>query len=238
MYGTDTKQMDDNIHDIVSNLYIKYKKRWEQDLQSTTDKSLTLQFVRDVPYSDIVNCVNYFGGDLSHVSTVSDKGKVRMSKTDGGVICIKVGVGVEESIKIPIVWIETKSSNSCTTNDGQRGQATGLITEQADRCADWTYPFGIGELKPLIAIMTGTDFDEDRGTYNINRIREDLNTVGNIDPYIEESNKRGKRKGFAWFYYQEEISNENIRGIILNAIETNIEKLKPILSNLDTYILK
>lgn len=238
MYGTDTKKMDDSIYTVVGELYLKYKKSWERELQNSTDKHISLHFVRDLSYLDIKQTVETFGYSGEHIGTQTDKGKLKLNKTDGGIIYIKITTD-DKVIKLPIIWVETKSSNSCTTNKGERGQAVGLITEQAGRCANWIYPIIRNDrqlYKPMVAIILGTDFNIDKGIYNIDRIRLDLNSVGNIDPYLESALKP-KKEGVTWFYFQEKMSNDEISKIIFNAININVNKLKPILSDIDTFIL-
>ena len=141
---------------------------------------------------------------------------------------------MNNNVKLPLIWVETKSSNSCTTNNGQRGQATGLITESAERCREWTSPID-NIIKPLVAIMTGTDFNKDRGIYNIDRITTDLHTSGNLNPYQEEQDIK-KTKGVAWLYYKENFDESELESIMLNIIKTNIEKMKTILINFTSFI--
>ena len=224
MFGTETKQSDERIYKIVNELYFKYKRNWEQYLQNEFNKPLTIKFTRNIPYSDIVDARTYFGKKSDHIGVFTDTGEVKLNKTDGGVIYVEIQDG-DTSVKLPIVWVETKSSNSCTTNKGTRGQATGLIAEQAQRTTQWVSIID-KKVKPLVSIMMGTDFNEKRGIYNIDRIRMDLETKGNIDPYEEGLD------GVSWFYFQENFTNIELKNLIFNSIKINLEKMKEVLMTL------
>ena len=232
MFGTDTKKMDDKLYYIVSNLFCKYNNSWLMELKKITDLNISLKLLRNVPYRYISETQNFFGWKVG-VNTITDSGEEKMNKTDGGVIFINIQY-MNNNVKLPLIWVETKSSNSCTTNNGQRGQATGLITESAERCREWTSPID-NIIKPLVAIMTGTDFNKDRGTYNIDRITTDLHTLGNLNPYQEEQDIK-KTKGVAWLYYKENFDESELESIMLNIIKTNIEKMKTILINFTSFI--
>lgn len=125
---------------------------------------------------------------------------------------------------LPLAWFEVKTSYSCTTGKGTRGQATGLISEQESRCRAWASSVNY-KIKPLVAFMQGTDFNESLGKYNIDRIRMDLYTKGNKNPYEEGGD------GSAWLFFQERFSETELENLIRDAINTNIEKMKIILKD-------
>ena len=217
MWGTNTKLSDEILYSAVSNVYRKNKGDWQKKLRSV-NKNASIHISRDIPYSFIKDAMEHCGKCADYVGTTTDGGGVKKNSTDGGVIYVKIG-----DINLPINWFEVKTSYSCTTGKGTRGQATGLISEQESRCRAWASSVNY-RVKPLVAVMQGTDFNEELGTYNIDRIRMDLHTKGNENPY-----KEGNDDGVAWLFFQERFTETELENLILNAINTNVEKMKEIL---------
>ena len=71
--------------------------------------------------------------------------------------------------------------------------------------------------------MIGTDFDENLGSYNIDRIRQDLHTSGDINPYSEGG------PGVSWLMINPDIYSDSFEKKIQNIVELNIEKMKDFL---------
>lgn len=218
MWGTNTKLTDKILYSSVSNVYLKNKGDWQKQLRSV-NKDASIHISRDIPYSYIKDTMEYFGKYADYVETKTDNGSVKKSSSDGGVIFVRI-----DGINLPLNWFEVKTSYSCTTGKGTRGQATGLISEQESRCRAWASSVNY-KIKPLVAVMQGTDFNENRGKYNIDRIRMDLHTKGNKNPYEEGDD------GSAWLFYQERFSETELENLIFEAINTNIEKMKIILKD-------
>lgn len=214
MLGTNTKLIEKRILGIVQTLFLNKNGIWNDSIKSIRC-DVEINFSKTVPNSWIKESLNNRGFCSNYISDITDCGRNKESVTDGGVIYVSF-----DNIKLPIVWVEVKSSNSCTTGTHQRGQATGLITEQAERCRDWCSDTGV---KPLVAIMLGTDFDEKLGLYNINRIRQDLHTYGNINPYTEGG------PGVSWLFINPDIYSDSFEKKIQNIVELNIEKMKDFL---------
>lgn len=219
MNGTNTKINEERILSVVQNLFLNKNDEWNKSIKSIC-RNAKVKFSKRVPYSWIKESLNKRMLCSNYIREKTDCGMDKKSETDGGVIYICF-----DDIKLPVVWIEIKSSNSCTTNTrkngkGARGQATGLITEQAERCRDWCVDTGV---KPLVAIMIGTDFDENLGSYNIDRIRQDLHTSGDINPYSEGG------PGVSWLMINPDIYSDSFEKKIQNIVELNIEKMKDFL---------
>lgn len=221
MWGTNTKLTDEILYGAVSNVYRKNKGDWQKQI-SSVNESATIHISRDIPYSFIKDAMEHCGKYAGYIGTKTDGGSSKKNSTDGGVIYVKVG-----SVNLPISWFEVKTSYSCTTGKGTRGQATGLIGEQESRCRAWASSVDL-KIKPLVAFMQGTDFNEELGIYNIDRIRMDLHTMGNENPYDE-----GNDEGVAWLFYQERFTEPELESIILDVISTNIEKMKDILRDFE-----
>lgn len=221
MWGTNTKLTDKILYAAVSNVYRRNKGEWLNSLNAV-NKDVSIHISRDIPYSFIKDAMEHCGKYAGYIGTTTDNGGAKKNSTDGGVIYVKVG-----SINLPISWFEVKTSYSCTTGKGTRGQATGLISEQESRCRAWASSVNC-KIKPLVAFMQGTDFNEELGAYNIDRIRMDLHTKGNENPYIE-----GTDEGVAWLFYQEKFTETELENIILNTVNTNIEKMKDILQDFE-----
>lgn len=223
MWGTNTKLTDEILYKTVSNVYRKNKGDWQNKL-SSINKNVSIHISRDIPYSFIKDAMEYYGKYANYIGTTTDNGGVKKNSTDGGVIYVQI-----ENIKLPINWFEVKTSYSCTTGKGTRGQATGLISEQESRCRAWASSVNY-KVKPLVAFMQGTDFNEKFGKYNIDRIRMDLHTRGNENPYVE-----GNDDGVAWLFYQEKFTQIELENLIFEAINTNINKIIEIIS---TFVQK
>ena len=219
MYGLKSKIDDKLLYRTVSNLYRRYKRDWENEFKSIDD-TINIHFVRNVPYSlikDTLGKLNMYNG---YIETKTDSGNDKKSSTDGGVIYVTIG----NSISLPLAWFEVKSSNSCLKKG--RGQASGLITEQESRCRAWSSCI-CNKVKPLVAFMHGYDFDKKFGTYNIDRIKMDLHTEGNKNPYNENNDSCS-----SWLFYKREFTEEEIEKNALKAIIINKEKLKTVIKTL------
>lgn len=219
MFGTNTQQNEKLLYNKVSTIYARHKEEWEKVLSKYFP--VTLHINRKIPYSMIKESREICGKNADFTSTTTDSGKERTSNADGGVIYAKIN-----NLTIPLAWFEVKSSNSSTAKAKSRGQATGLIAEQAARCMSWVEGIDF-KIKPLIVFMQGTDFIKEDGEYNINRIRDDLHTVGNCNPY-EEDNKCN----VSWFFFQKEFTEEELESYIYSAIATNIEKMEAVIHSL------
>lgn len=205
------KNEENELYKIVRQTVIDLKSELTKELVSNFPEA-SIKFVKDVPYSWIKDTLEEKGTRVHNIAIKTDKGKTRKAYSDGGIVYINIF-----NIKIPIAWYELKSSNS-SSKHGVRGQATGLISEQNNRCKLWTSIFNT-QLKPLVAIMVGSDFNKDLGLYNIQRISDDLFTNGNCNPY-EENNVNNT----SWFFYSENFSNEELRKIVKETLETNFYK--------------
>lgn len=218
MWGTNTKFTDQILYNSVSNVFLKNKGEWEKQLRSV-NKDASIHILRNIPYSYIKDSMEYCGKYTEYIETKTDNGGVKKNSSDGGVIFVRLG-----GKNLPLAWFEVKTSYSCTTGKGTRGQATGLISEQESRCRAWASSVNY-KIKPLVAFMQGTDFNESLGKYNIDRIRMDLYTKGNKNPYEEGGD------GSAWLFFQERFSETELENLIRDAINTNIEKMKIILKD-------
>lgn len=214
MWGTNTTIEDKKLHDSVAKVYRRVKKPIENELKQI-NSNISIHFERNVPYSYIKDANKYVGKNIDYIGTLTDSGKEKKSSADGGVITIKFS----ENFRLPLLWVEGKSSYSCTKGKGTRGQATGLITEQAERCRTWV-SVSNHKIKPLLAFMQGTDFNSKNGTYNIDRIRGDLHTIGNVNPYDEGTD------GVSWLYFQEKFSSYELEEIIESVLLKNVEEMK------------
>lgn len=221
MWGDSSKTDDIILFDRVSTSFRRYKKVWENKLKKVRN-DVTIHLVREIPYTIIKDAMGYKGINSDHIATLTDGGSDKTNKTDGGVIYAKLN---NIDVCLPIAWFETKSSNSCTKGKGTRGQATGLIAEQAARCTSWAKVVD-KKIKPLIAFMKGSDFNLNRGCYNIDRIKVDLHTSGNICPYDEDDSDC-----VSWLYYQENFTINELDDKIYEAISKNVEVLSKILEN-------
>ena len=220
-YKNETKANEQRLKQIVEKVYNENYNHYNNLIPN--DMDVSIHYINTIPYSYIKDARKYFGLPYDYIGTVTDKGKVKKSDPDGGAICVKVNCD-DKDIYIPICWYEVKTSYSCTTGTGARGQATGLIAEQESRCRAWAQCINY-KVKPLIAIMQGTDFDENRGIYNIDRIKMDLHTRGNVDPYVEGND------GVAWLYYNEKLTDEELENIVYNTMNTKVETMIEFLHN-------
>lgn len=214
-----SKLTDSLLYETVSNVCLKYKINWERELNSKNINS-EIHITKKIPHLFIKEAREYFGLPSEHIATKTDCGLEKSSNSDGGVVYVDVN-----GVRLPLAWFETKASFSCTNGDGQRGQATGLIGEQAERCRTWSSCIR-NKIKPLVAVMCGTDFDESLGQYNINRIQLTLHTRGNVNPYSE-----GNDDCVSWLFYQKTFSDKELKEIVKTVIETNIKKMKEIIGN-------
>lgn len=220
MWGTNTTLEDKKLLESVAKVYRRVKKRIETELKRI-NPSITIHFERNIPYSYIKDANKCVNKNVDYIGTLTDSGKEKKSSADGGVITIKL----LENFRLPLLWVEGKTSYSCTKGKGTRGQATGLITEQAERCRTWV-SVSNHKFKPLLAFMQGTDFNSQNGIYNIDRIRGDLHTIGNVNPYDEGTD------GVSWLYFQEKFSQSDLENIIEFALLTNVEEMKKVLETL------
>ena len=217
-YSKNKYNSDNLLRDRVSEFYKRYKFDLQKKLEEI-DGNLSIGFSNVISYQDIKNANIYYGENSDYIGTKTDSGAEKISVPDGGVIYLSYF-----GIKIPLAWFEIKSSNSCM--NGTRGQASGLISEQAERCASWTSKFE-GDLKPLVAFMEGMDFNEKFGKYNVERIQMDLHTVGNNNPY-EENRKRC----VSWLFFQEQFSKDDLDKKIKMVVNENLNKIPKIIESL------
>ena len=217
MYGDGkTIANDDMLYVTHKNIYCEKRAEYNKKIKEILGEEWDIHFSREIPNSLIKTTLEALKIPCDYLQETTDRGFVTKSKTDGGVIYISNG-----TISIPIDWVEGKSSFSVTKGKG-RGQASGLITEQHSRCLSWMEVVD-NKVFPLIAFCYGTDYNHVLGEYNIRRIREDLHTFGNCNPY-----EKGYRNS-AWYYYQEKFTEDNVRDIILNVVEENFTRLMNIL---------
>lgn len=217
MYGGGKTIADDEmLYNIHKDVYAEKRSSYNKKLKEVMGCEWRLHFARNIPNKLIKETLELLGIPCDYIQITTDRGGETKSQTDGGVVYVSNG-----KISIPLDWIEGKSSCSVTKGCG-RGQASGLITEQYSRTSSWMRCVD-NQIFPLIAFCYGTDYNPIMGEYNIRRIREDLHTIGNCNPY---------EKGYhlsAWYYYQEKFTEEKVKEIISNVLDINFEKLLNIL---------
>lgn len=217
MYGDGkTIENDNMLYNAHKDVYSEKSGLFRKELKNIMGDSWDIHFCREIPNSTIKSSLEALNISCDYIQDNTDRGRKTKSQTDGGVIYISNG-----TISIPLDWVEGKSSFSVTKGKG-RGQATGLITEQHSRVSSWAETVD-NKIFPLIAFCYGTDYNKILGEYNIRRIREDLHTIGNCNPY-----EKGYRSS-AWYYYQEKFTENEIKDKISYALEENFLKLMNIL---------
>jgi len=219
MYGNGkTIANDEMLYSSHKDVYAEQCGTIRKKLKTVMGDKWDLHFSRDIPNSTIKTTLEAMNIPCDYLQENTDRGRITKSKTDGGVIYISNG-----TISLPLDWVEGKSSFSVTKGKG-RGQASGLIAEQYSRVSNWMEPVD-NKVFPLIAFCYGTDYNHILGEYNIRRIREDLHTIGNCNPYD---------KGYhnsAWYYYQEKFNEDEVKNIISTALNENFSRLMNILKN-------
>ena len=217
-------KIEENLRSITKDILLRKKIEWEGMLKDIYPNA-RVHYSVDFAYKDIKSTLDKMGFYTGYIKTKTDCGADKRRDSDGGIIYITAQIG-GEYIYIPIAWIEIKSSSSCTKTES-RGQATGLITEQAETCRIWANAFG-GYIKPLIAFLEGDDFDSSIGFYNIDRIRINLQTEGNKDPYKEKNNNLC----VSWFFFSPKFSDSDFANKIELAIDKNVRAAKTILEKI------
>lgn len=217
MYGEGkTIANDEMLYNTHKEVYAEKRSGFLRKMREILGEAWGIHFTRDVPNSLIKMCLDSLNIPCDYLQEKTDKGHETKSQTDGGVIYISNG-----TISIPLDWVEGKSSFSVTKGKG-RGQASGLITEQHSRISTWMESID-NKVFPLIAFCYGTDYNHILGEYNIRRIREDLHTIGNCNPY-----DKGYRNS-AWYYYKEKFTETEVKDVISVALDENFTRLMNIL---------
>lgn len=219
MYGGGkTIANDEMLYATHKDVYSEKREGYRKKIKETIGEDWDIHFSRDIPNSMIKDTLETLNIPCDYLQENTDRGFTTKSQTDGGVIYISNG-----TVSIPLDWVEGKSSFSVTKGKG-RGQASGLITEQHSRCLSWMESVE-NKVFPLIAFCYGTDYNHILGEYNIRRIREDLHTIGNCNPY-----EKGYRNS-AWYYYKEKFTEDEVRTIISDAVDENFTMLINILKS-------
>jgi hypothetical protein len=219
MYGGGkTIENDEMLYKSHKEVYAEKYGHFRNVLKKVMGNAWDIHFCRDVPNILIKTSLESLGIPCDYIQDKTDRGRETKSQTDGGVIYISNG-----TISIPLDWVEGKSSFSVTKGKG-RGQASGLITEQYSRASSWMELVD-NKIFPLIAFCYGTDYNHILGEYNIRRIREDLHTVGNCNPY-----EKGYRNS-AWYYYKEKFTENEVKDIISTVLDENFTRLIGILES-------
>lgn len=190
---------------------------------------ITPVYESNIPKECIKDTMGSFGLSSAHISEFTDTGRKRSNKVNGGVVRIDAELPDGRSFSIPLGWFEIKLSDSVRKGN-PRGNVSSLILEKESLCRDWASCFGY-DVKPLVALFGGSDFDDKLGEYTINRIREGLRTMGNESPYGKNPNC------VSWFYYKKEFTQSDMFKIVRDTLLENskhavsvlkkIKKLKP-----------
>lgn len=219
MYGTDVKYGEITLLEEVQKVYLDEKDNLLEILKKGNE-NVKIHIYENVPHSYIKEAREYKNIESSFIGTKTDKGGIKQSRPDGGIICVQVPTE-NGNIILPLAWFELKSSWS-STKHGTKGQASGLIAEQDSRCRAWVEPMG-QPFKPLVAFMIGSDYNTDNGTYNIDRITLNLATIGNKNPYEENTS------GVSWLFYKEKYTPKEYRQCIKNVLYENAYHMRDIL---------
>ena len=217
--NSNTRNFEQQLLRIVTEVFNNKKNGIEEYLRQI-NSSVTLSMNKAVLYKDIKDALDFNGIPSSFIGVLTDKGLNKTSTTDGGVISVNVN-----GISLPLAWFECKLQNCSSSYHHTRGQASGLISEPALRCRVWASALD-NKVKPFVAFMKGDDFNPDNGIYNINRIQIDLQTEGNVSPYENDNGI-----GVSWFFFKEDFSDDEMRGLIEMVIDTNVSKIKEVLEN-------
>lgn len=218
-------KIEDSLKEIAKDIILRKRSIWE-DTMNSIYPGAKLHFSVDFAYKDIKHTLDVLGYYSEYINTKTDTGLDKKREPDGGIMYVTIPLK-DTKIFIPIAWVEIKESNSCTTGKGTRGQAVGLITEQAETCRLWVNALG-GRIKPLIAFVEGSDFDSEIGTYNIDRIMNDLHTKGNVNPYAESNDNLC----VSWLFYNKKFSSEDFIKKMELAMDKNIIAVKGVLQEL------
>lgn len=219
MYGTDVKYGEVTLLEVVQKVYLKEKYNLLEILKEGNE-NVKILFQKKVPHSYIKEARDYKNLESTFIGTVTDNGGVKQSVPDGGIICVQVSTE-NGHVTLPLAWFELKSSWSGTKN-GAKGQASGLIAEQDSRCRAWVEPMG-QSFKPLVAFMVGSDYNVDNGSYNIDRITLNLATMGNRNPYNENTS------GVSWLFYKEKYTPKEYMQNIKDVLYENAYRMRDIL---------